>query len=59
VKALSACRLDDLCNIRSSQLQDGRIVFGADVAKDRSEPAEPWEGKEKGRRNLLSRRPFR
>jgi integrase len=36
-KALSASRLDDLCNIRSSQLQDGRIVFTADTTKNRSE----------------------
>jgi integrase len=37
VKALSACRLDDLCNLRSTQLQDGRLVFGADTTKNRSE----------------------
>ena len=37
VKALSGCRLDDLCNIRSAQLVDGRVVFGADTTKNRSE----------------------
>jgi integrase len=37
VKALSGCRLDDLCHIRSEQIQDGRIVFPADVTKNRSE----------------------
>lgn len=37
VKALTACRLQDLCEIRSSQLQDGRIVFTADTTKNRSE----------------------
>jgi integrase len=37
VKALTGCRLDDLCNIRSEQLQDGRIVFSADQTKNRAE----------------------
>lgn len=37
VKALTACRLQDICSIRSSQLQDGRLVFAADTAKTRSE----------------------
>jgi integrase len=37
VKALTACRLDDLCNLRSAQLQDGRLVFAADQTKNRSE----------------------
>jgi integrase len=41
VKALSACRLDDLCNLRSSQLQDGRLVFAADQTKNRSERYAP------------------
>ena len=37
VKAMTGCRLGDLCAIRSEQLQDGRIVFPADVTKNRSE----------------------
>jgi len=37
VKALTGCRLEDLCNLRSVQLQDGRLVFPADVTKNRSE----------------------
>lgn len=36
VKAMTGCRLGDLCAIRSEQLQDGRIVFPADVTKNRS-----------------------
>jgi integrase len=41
VKALTACRLDDLCNLRSGQLQDGRLVFAADQTKNRSERYAP------------------
>jgi integrase len=37
VKALTGCRLDDLCTIRSKQLQDGRLVFSAERTKNRSE----------------------
>jgi integrase len=37
VKAATACRLDDICSLRSVQLQDGRLVFGADITKNRSE----------------------
>ncbi len=37
VKALSGCRLQDVCGLRSSQLQEGRIVFDADLTKNRSE----------------------
>jgi integrase len=37
VKAVSGCRLQDVCALRSSQLQDGRIVFEADQTKNRSE----------------------
>lgn len=37
IKALTGCRLDDLCSLRSTQLQDGRIVFPADGTKNRSE----------------------
>jgi integrase len=37
VKAATACRLDDICNLRSEQLREGRLVFGADVTKNRSE----------------------
>jgi integrase len=37
VKALTGCRLEDICNLRSDQLQDGRLVFGADLTKNRSE----------------------
>lgn len=37
VKALTGCRLDDLCSLRSAQLQDGRVVFPADATKNRSE----------------------
>jgi integrase len=37
VKALTACRLDDLCRLRAKQLRDGRLVFSADVTKNRSE----------------------
>jgi integrase len=37
VKAVTACRLEDICQLRSSQLQDGRLVFTADTTKNRSE----------------------
>jgi site-specific recombinase XerD len=37
VKALTACRLMDICELRSPQLRDGRLVFAADIAKSRSE----------------------
>lgn len=37
VKAMTACRLEDICSIRSSQLEDGRLVFTADTTKNRSE----------------------
>jgi integrase len=37
VKALTGCRLYDLCNIRSGQLIEGRLVFEAQQTKNRSE----------------------
>jgi integrase len=37
VKAVTACRLEDICNLRSHQLEDGRLVFTADTTKNRSE----------------------
>ncbi len=37
VKATTGCRLDDVCSLRAEQLQDGRLVFPADVTKNRSE----------------------
>ncbi len=37
VKALTGCRLEDACSLRSNQLQDGRLVFPADQTKNRSE----------------------
>lgn len=37
VKALTACRLEDICNLKSDQLRDGRLVFTADQTKNRSE----------------------
>jgi hypothetical protein len=37
VKAVTDCRLEDVCSLRSDQLQDGRLVFGADQTKNRSE----------------------
>jgi integrase len=37
VKAATACRLEDICHLRSDQLQDGRLVFTADITKNRSE----------------------
>jgi integrase len=36
-KAVTACRLEDICNLRSYQLEDGRLVFTADTTKNRSE----------------------
>lgn len=41
VKALTACRLDDLCNLRSDQLEDGRLVFAAGQTKNRSQRYAP------------------
>jgi integrase len=64
VKALTACRLDDLCRVRSDQLQDGRLVFSADTAKTRSErsailPSEVYAELEayKGETHLWERYP--
>lgn len=37
VKALTACRLGDICGLQSHQLQEGRLVFEADQTKNRSE----------------------
>jgi integrase len=37
VKAVTGCRLEDVCSLRSSQLQDVRLVFAADITKNRSE----------------------
>jgi integrase len=37
VKALSGCRLRDVCSLRSKQLREGRLVFEADLTKNRSE----------------------
>ena len=37
VKAATACRLQDVCSLRSDQLRDGRLVFPADLTKNRSE----------------------
>jgi integrase len=37
VKAATGCRLEDVCSLRSEQLQDGRLVFAADQTKNRSE----------------------
>ncbi len=37
VKAATACRLQDICCLRSDQLQDGRLIFTADTTKNRSE----------------------
>jgi site-specific recombinase XerD len=37
IKAMTACRLDDICGFLSSQLEDGRLVFTADTTKNRSE----------------------
>ncbi len=37
VKALTACRLQDICDLHSVQLREGRLVFEADQTKNRSE----------------------
>ncbi len=37
VKAVTACRLEDICSLRSEQLREGRLVFTADTTKNRSE----------------------
>lgn len=37
VKALTACRLQDICELRSDQLRDGRLIFTAGSTKNRSE----------------------
>lgn len=37
VKAVTGCRLEDICNLRSEQLLEGRLVFRADQTKNRSE----------------------
>ena len=37
VEAVTGCRLEDVCSLRSDQLQDGRLVFAADQTKNRSE----------------------
>jgi integrase len=37
VKALTGCRLQDICELRSEQLREGRLVFEADQTKNRSE----------------------
>lgn len=37
VKAVTACRLDDICSLHSDHLRDGRLVFTADITKNRSE----------------------
>lgn len=37
VKALTGCRLEDICNLGSEQLREGRLVFEADQTKNRSE----------------------
>jgi integrase len=37
VKAQTACRLEDICNLRSDQLDEGRLIFTADMTKNRSE----------------------
>lgn len=37
VKAATGCRLEDVCSLLSEQLRDGRLVFPADVTKNRSE----------------------
>lgn len=37
VKAVTACRLEDSCSLRSDQVKDGRLVFTADTTKNRSE----------------------
>jgi site-specific recombinase XerD len=64
VKAATACRLEDICRLRSRQLQDGRLVFTADMTKNRSEryallPAEVYAELEayKGKDYLWERYP--
>lgn len=37
VKEATACRLKDICELRSEQLEEGRLIFTADVTKNRSE----------------------
>jgi hypothetical protein len=37
VQAATACRLEDVCALRSDQLRDGRLVFGAAQTRNRSE----------------------
>jgi integrase len=37
VKAVTGCRLLDVCSLRSDQLRDGRLVFAAETTKNRSE----------------------
>ena len=37
MKAVTGCRLEDICGLRSVQLQDGRIVFPANLMKNRGE----------------------
>lgn len=37
VKALAGCRLEDICQLESSQLRDGRLEFAANQTKNRSE----------------------
>jgi integrase len=44
VKAATACRLEDICRLRSAQLQEGRLVFTADTTKNRSERYAPLPG---------------
>jgi site-specific recombinase XerD len=64
VKAATACRLEDICHLRSTQLQDGRLVFTAAQTKNRSEryallPAEVYAELEayKGKDYLWERYP--
>lgn len=44
VKAHTGCRLMDLCSLKSTQLQAGRLVFPASVTKGRKERAVPMPG---------------
>lgn len=37
VKAVTACRLEDICSLKSEQLREGRLIFTADITKNRSE----------------------
>jgi integrase len=41
MKALTGCRLMDLCALKSPQLQEGRLVFPADLTKGRKERSVP------------------